>query len=50
MDRGLFNIAVFLDLQKEFDTINHDILLTKLDLYGLQKTFKPFRMPFSTQM
>jgi hypothetical protein len=37
MDRGLFNIAVFLDLQKAFDTINRDILLTKLDLYGLQK-------------
>ncbi|CAB4014228.1 Hypothetical predicted protein [Paramuricea clavata] len=37
MDRGLFNIAVFLDLQKAFETINHDILLTKLDLYGLQK-------------
>ncbi len=37
MDRGLFNIALFLDLQKAFDTINHDILLAKLNLYGLQK-------------
>ena len=34
MDRGLiFNIAVFLDLQRAFDTIDHDILLKKLDLY-----------------
>ena len=30
-------IAVFLDLQKAFDTINHNILIKKLDLYGLQK-------------
>ena len=37
MDRGQFNIAVFLDLQKAFDTINHNILIKKLDLYGLQK-------------
>ena len=37
MDRGQFNIAVFLDLQKAFDTINHYILIKKLYLYGLQK-------------
>ena len=35
MDRGKVNIAVFLDLQKAFDTINHDILLKKLERYGI---------------
>jgi hypothetical protein len=29
MDRGQINIAVFLDLQKAFDTLNHDILMNK---------------------
>ena len=36
MDRGLLNIAVFLDFQKAFDTINHGVLLKKLNLYGLE--------------
>ena len=38
MNRGFFNIEVFLDLQKAYDTIDHDILLTKLYLYGLEKS------------
>jgi hypothetical protein len=37
MDRGMFNIAVFLNLQKAFVTTNHEILLKKLDFYGMEQ-------------
>ena len=35
MDRGELTGAVFIDLQKAFDTVEHSILLSKLPLYGI---------------
>ena len=39
MDRGLYNLVVFLDLKKAFDSVDHALLITKLNkLYGISDT------------
>ena len=36
IDSGNVNAVVFLDLKKAFDTVDHDILSSKLNVYGIR--------------
>ena len=36
IDKGMTNLIVLLDLAKAFDTVSHNILFKKLELYGLK--------------
>ena len=36
IDKGNYTAAVFIDLKKAFDTVDHEILLNKLNYYGVK--------------
>ena len=46
LDKGKYVGAIFMDLSKAFDTINHDLLLAKLKAYGFSHNALAFVLSY----
>ena len=49
LDGGEFSCAVFLDLQKAFDSVDHEILLKKMENYGFRGKAKELVKSYLTE-
>ena len=48
LDNGGFVCIIFMDLSKAFDTMNHDLLIAKLEAYGFQEDALAFMESYFT--
>ena len=46
LEDGTVPLGLFLDLSKAYDTLNHEILLRKLELYGIRGTALKWIAPY----
>ena len=48
IEEGKFSCGIFLDFRKAFDTVNHEILIEKLEYYGIRGVAKKWFISYLT--